>query len=223
MRTVRLFALLDHLRGRSIPVAAESLARDLDVSVRTIYRDMATLQALGVPLRGAAGLGYLLERGAFLPPMRFDGDELDAVMLGLQWAGRRGDPALAGAALRVLAKLRASLPGDDGERLLERPIRPIGVEAPMSDDDSKHFALLRAALRDREVVQIGYRRAGAESGLRYVRPLGLFAFGPIWLVTAWCELRADFRHFRLDPATLAGRRFRHERGKRLEDALARLG
>lgn len=226
MRTVRLFALLDHLRARTIPVAAESLAQDLGVSVRTIYRDMATLQGLGVPVRGEAGMGYLLERGTFLPPMRFDGDELDAVMLGLQWAGRQGDPALAAGALRALAKLRASLPSDDGEQLAKRPIRPVTADPDLPTATAACFALLRRALRERQVVRIDYRRADGAGAIRMIRPLGLFAFGAVWLLTAWCELRGDFRHFRLDRIgriELAGRRFRPERGRLLEDALARLG
>lgn len=226
MRTVRLFSLLDHLRGRTVPVAAASLAQELGVSVRTIYRDMATLQTLGVPLRGEAGIGFQLERGAFLPPMRFDGDELDAVMLGLQWAGQQGDPTLSAGAQRVLAKLRTSLPAEDGDMLANRPIRPVSADPGLARPLAASFALLRGALRDRQVITLDYRRADGTRGLRTVRPLGLFVFGTVWLLTAWCELRSAFRHFRLDrisTAELTRRRFRPERGKRLDDALAQLG
>lgn len=226
MRTARLFSLLDLLRGKSLPVSAENLARDLGVSTRTIYRDIATLEGLGAPVRGEAGVGYLLERGAFLPPMRFDGDELDALVMGLQLAGRLGDPVLSGGALRALAKLRASLPEDDARNLLARRIRPVAGHPRLAESDRERFALLRSAIAERQLLDLVYCKAGGDSAARRVRPLGLFAFGSTWLLTAWCELRGDFRHFRLDrigDLASVGGRFRPERGKRLEDALARIG
>lgn len=225
MRSARLFDLLEHLRGRTLPVTAAQLARQFAVSERTIYRDIASLQALGAPIRGEAGFGYLLERGTFLPPLRFDGDELDAVMLGLQWAAAHADPDLAAGARRVAGKLRTSLPDEDGHRLLARPLRQVEGQAAMAPGDAAHFAALRRATSTLHKVELAYRRADGTASRRIVRPLGLFAFGPVWLLAAWCETRDDFRNFRLDRIdrlTVTESRFRPERGRRLEDLLSRM-
>lgn len=125
MRTLRLFALLDHLRARLGPISAEALALELGVSMRTIYRDMATLQAMGAPVRGESGIGYQLEKGYFLPPLRFDADEQEALMLGLRLIAARGDTALASAARRASAKIGAVLGEGDGAAYAELPLRAI--------------------------------------------------------------------------------------------------
>lgn len=225
MRSTRLFELLEQLRGRTLPVTAAELASMLGVSERTIYRDVASLQALGAPIRGEAGFGYLLERGAFLPPLRFDGDELDAVMLGLQWAASQADPALASGAKRVAGKLRASLPEVDGDRLLARPLRQVASEGALAPGDAAKFAKLRRAIRELRKVELRYQGGDGTAIDRVTRPLGLFAFGHVWLLAAWCEVRSDFRNFRLDridKLVMTDVLFRPERGRRLEDMLARM-
>lgn len=173
MRTLRLFALLDHLRGRTEPVSAEMLAQELQVSVRTIYRDMVTLQAMGAPLRGEAGIGYQLEKGYFLPPLHFDPDELDALMLGTRLIASRDDEALAAAARRVSAKISAAIGCDKGEAYTRLPLRAVARQSSESDKASGHLTVLRTALRDKAVLNITYCDLENKRSQRSVRPLGL--------------------------------------------------
>lgn len=225
MRTLRLFALLDHLRGRTEPVSAEMLAQELQVSVRTIYRDMATLQAMGAPLRGEAGIGYQLEKGYFLPPLHFDPDELDALMLGTRLIASRGDETLAAAASRVSAKISAAIGYDKGEAYTRLPLRAVARQSSESDKASGHLAILRTALRDKAVLNITYCDLENKRSQRSVRPLGLTMFEQVWLLTVWCESRMDFRNLRADrieAIQLADRVFRDEKGKRFEDYLKTL-
>ena len=225
MRTLRLFALLDHLRGRTEPVSAETLAQELSVSVRTIYRDMATLQTMGAPIRGEAGIGYQLEKGYFLPPLHFDPDELDALMLGTRLIATRGDDDLAAAARRVSAKVSAAIGHDKGENYSQLPLRAVARQSPENDKAAEHLTLLRIALRDKAVLEITYCDLQDKRSQRIVRPLGLTMFDAVWLLTVWCEDRSDFRNLRVDRIEviqLAGRLFRTERGKRFEDYLKTL-
>ncbi len=225
MRTLRLFALLDHLRGRTEPVSAETLAQELSVSVRTIYRDMATLQAMRAPIRGEAGIGYQLEKGYFLPPLHFDPDELDALMLGTRLIASRGDDDLAAAARRVSAKVSAAIGHDKGENYSQLPLRAVARQSPENDKAAEHLTLLRIALRDKAVLEITYCDLQDKRSQRIVRPLGLTMFDAVWLLTVWCEDRSDFRNLRVDrieAIQLTGRLFREERGKRFEDYLKTL-
>lgn len=225
MRTLRLFALLDHLRGRTEPVSAEKLAQELSVSVRTIYRDMATLQAMGAPIRGEAGIGYQLEKGYFLPPLHFDPDELDALMLGTRLIASRGDEDLAAAARRVSAKISAAIGHDTGENYTRLPLRAVARQSPENNKAAEHLTLLRVALRDKAVLEITYCDLQDKHSQRTVLPLGLTMFDRVWLLTVWCEDRSDFRNLRVDrieAIQLAGRLFREERGKRFEDYLKTL-
>ncbi len=225
MRTLRLFALLDHLRGRTEPVSAETLAQELNVSVRTIYRDMATLQAMGAPIRGEAGIGYQLEKGYFLPPLHFDPDELDALMLGTRLITSRGDDDLAAAARRVSAKISAAIGHDKGENYSRLPLRAVARQSPENDKAAEHLTLLRVALRDKAVLEVTYCDLQDKHSQRIVRPLGLTMFDAVWLLTVWCEDRSDFRNLRVDrieAIQLAGRLYREEPGKRFEDYLKTL-
>lgn len=225
MRTLRLFALLDHLRGRTEPVSAETLAQELSVSVRTIYRDMATLQAMGAPIRGEAGIGYQLEKGYFLPPLHFDPDELDALILGTRLIASRGDDDLAAAARRVSAKISAAIGHDKGANYTRLPLRAVARQSPENDKAAEHLTLLRVALRDKAVLEITYCDLQDKYSQRTVRPLGLTMFDTVWLLTVWCENRSDFRNLRVDRIEviqLTGRFFREERGKRFEDYLKTL-
>ncbi len=225
MRTLRLFALLDHLRGRTEPVSAETLAQELSVSVRTIYRDMATLQAMGAPIRGEAGIGYQLEKGYFLPPLHFDPDELDALILGTRLIASRGDDDLAAATRRVSAKISAAIGHDKGENYTRLPLRAVARQSPENDKAAEHLTLLRVALRDKAVLEITYCDLQDKYSQRTVRPLGLTMFDTVWLLTVWCENRSDFRNLRVDRIEviqLTGRFFREERGKRFEDYLKTL-
>lgn len=225
MKTLRLFAVLDRLRAASAPVSAETLAGVLEVSPRTIYRDMATLQAMGAPIRGEAGLGYQLEPGYFLPPLHFDPDERDAIMLGLRLVVARGDEVMAAAAGRVSGKVAAAMGGDAGEAFKALPLRAVGQRSEAADRANQRLPLLRRAVRNRDVLRLDYHDLKDQVSERIVRPLGLTLFDTAWLLTAWCETRAGFRNFRLDRMTgvdATGRHFRHEPGKRFQDYLRTL-
>lgn len=220
MRTLRLFSLLDRLRGCRGPVSAEALARELDVSVRTIYRDMASLQAMGAPIRGESGIGYQIERGYFLPPLSFDPDELDAIALGMRLVATKGDHGLAEAGRRVTAKIGAVLGDDQRERFAGLPLLAVTRGSPEHRKSEAHLSRLRQALRERMFIILRYLDLKEQESLRLCRPLGLVAFDAVWVLTVWCEARQDFRNFRVDRILsfeAAGKRFRPERGKRFED------
>lgn len=218
MRTLRLFKILDWLRSQRYPVSAEQMAEKLDVSVRTIYRDMATLQSMGAPIRGEGGIGYQIERGYFLPPLQFDDDELDAIVLGIRMVSARGDDALAEAATRALGKINTVL--SEERRNFERPLLAVGKE--FSGEALALLSPLRSAIRDRLKTEITYCDLKERETIRVVRPLGLIAFEAVWVLAAWCEKQSDFRNFRIDrisSADIGGERFAPERGKEFSDYL----
>lgn len=225
MKVFRLFALLDRLREASAPVSAEALADALEVSPRTIYRDMATLQAMGAPVRGEAGLGYQMERGYFLPPLRFDAEELEAIALGMRLVAARGDDGLRAAAARVSGKIGAAS-GEGAGKVTDRlPLRAVTRERPQAGVVDRWLPELRRVIRERRIVTLGYVDLSRRETRRRVRPLGLTVFDEVWLLTGWCEAREDFRNFRVDRiATIedTGERAPNERGRRFEDYLATL-
>jgi predicted DNA-binding transcriptional regulator YafY len=225
MKTLRLFSLLDRLRSASTPVSAEALADMLEVSPRTIYRDMATLVAMGAPVRGEAGLGYQLEKGYFLPPLHFDADELEANMLGVRLVMARGDGDLGAAAQRVSGKISSTMQAGAGDRYKNLPLRAVSKLTEEHSKANLHLSFLRRAVRDRVVVTLEYLDLKDNITERIVRPLGLTMFDAVWLLTGWCESRNDFRNFRLDRISkveTAGQVFRHQKGQRFEDYLLTL-
>ncbi|WP_322965634.1 helix-turn-helix transcriptional regulator [Sphingomonas fuzhouensis] len=225
MRPLRLFALLDHLRGRSVPISADTLAEMLGVSVRTIYRDMVTLQAMGAPVRGEPGIGYQLEQGYFLPPLHLDHDEMDAVMLGMRLIAARSDEPLAAAARRASAKFAASMEPDRQAAYSNLPLRAVSKQTSENEGAKAHLSLLRDAIRQRLILRIIYVGLSDNESERTIRPLGLTLFDSAWLLTAWCEVRNAFRNFRADRIAAVsgtGTTFRHEKGRRFEDYLKTL-
>lgn len=225
MRSLRLFALLDHLRGRSVPISADALAHLLGVSVRTIYRDMVTLQAMGAPVRGEPGVGYQLEQGYFLPPLHLDHDEMDAVMLGMRLIATRSDEPLAAAARRASAKFAASMEAGQQVTYSNLPLRAVSKQTAESEGAKAHLPLLRDAIRRRLVLRITYADLSDNESERTIRPLGLTLFDSAWLLTGWCEAKNAFRNFRADRiGTISGTgaTFRHERGRRFADYLETL-
>lgn len=193
-RASRLLTLLQLLRERRTPVTAATLAESLAVSERTIYRDLAALAAQGAPVEGAAGLGYMLRSGYFLPPLMLDKAEADAVLLGLRFVRRRGDDALARAAQAAIAKLLAVMPAPLAEATGHNGL----VVAPSG---SRHPALLggvRSALQDERKLRIRYRNAVGVASERTVWPVALGFFDDVEVLAAWCEDREAFRHFRID-------------------------
>ena len=193
-RTARLLDLIQALRRRRKPIAAALLAQELGVSLRTIYRDIDTLVAQGAPIQGEAGLGYVLKPGFTLPPLMFDPDEVDALILGLRLVARRGDAALERAAVDALAKITAVLPAE-----MEEVAETSGLLAGPSGVGSPMFMTeIRQAIRAECKLRLRYTdKAGLDSD-RIIWPVALGFFESAEVLVAWCEAREAFRHFRLD-------------------------
>jgi predicted DNA-binding transcriptional regulator YafY len=195
-RTGRLFQLMDALRGHRRPVTAATLAERLGVSERTIYRDIQALAQLGAPVEGSAGVGYLLRSGFFLPPLMFDADELEALVLGARWVRRQGDPALASAASNALAKIATASPRDLRDHMAETSLWvPLGTPQPAID---AFVQPAREAIRHQHKLRIRYRYEQGSGSERVVWPFALAFFEGRRLLAAWCELRDALRHFRID-------------------------
>ena len=191
-RTDRLFDLIQLLRSARRPMTAEALAERLEVSTRTIYRDIAALQASRTPIQGEAGVGYVMRRGYDLPPLNFDGEEMEAMRVGLSMLARTGDSALQRAALRVRDKIEGI---EDSDWLT---VAPWGLPPDDPAAGCVPMAGLRAAIRDSRKLRLTYRdEAGVETA-RTVRPVALVYHIECNLLAAWCELRGGFRHFRTD-------------------------
>jgi predicted DNA-binding transcriptional regulator YafY len=194
-RADRLFRIIQRLRRKRAVTAAE-LAETLEVSERTIYRDVQDLVLSGVPIKGEAGVGYALARGFDLPPLMFDEEELEALVLGARMVQSWAGPELARAAEQVLAKVEAVLP----ERLRARvpDARLFAPSFHVRKQLVDGLSPLRTAIEEHRKVRFAYRDRNAASSERTVQPLGLFYWGAAWSLGAWCELRRDFRNFRLD-------------------------
>ena len=195
-RAERLLQLLQILRRHRRPVTGEAISRELEVSLRTVYRDIAALIADRVPIRGEAGVGYVLGEGFDLPPLMFTPDELEAVMLGLRWVARRGDADLSRAAQDTVAKVGAVLP----ERL-----RPFLFDAALLvpphfrlAEDRVDVSQLRAAIRESRKVTLAYCSEDGRRTSRVIWPIAVAYFDAQRLIIAWCELRQAFRSFRTD-------------------------
>jgi predicted DNA-binding transcriptional regulator YafY len=197
-RSARLLDLLQSLRTHRRPVTAETLARDLGVSVRTIYRDIGTLVGQGAPIDGEAGVGYVLKPGFLLPPLMFDDDEIEALVLGLRFVRQRGDEALGKAAINALAKITDVLPPD-----LRDAVAPTGLLVGPGGDGGTDHAAIRLAIRAERKLRLGYRDRHGKESQRVVWPIALGYFDKVNVLAAWCETRQDFRHFRTDRITAA--------------------
>ena len=192
-RADRLFRLVQLLRSRRLVTAAQ-LAEELSVSVRTVYRDVRDLEESGVPIRGEAGVGYALQRGYELPPLTFNTAEIEALVLGMRMVQAHGDPDLADAAGSALTKVEAVIPSALREVLLKTALFAPGRRRP----SPQWLGPLRKAIADRQKVHMTYERPNGETSERAVRPLGLYFWGVVWSMAAWCELRKDYRNFRID-------------------------
>jgi predicted DNA-binding transcriptional regulator YafY len=197
-RTARLFMLMDALRAHRRPVAAESLAEQLDVSVRTIYRDMQTLIGLGAPIAGEAGVGYVLTPGFFLPPLMFGPDELEALVLGARWVQGQGDEALGRAAASALAKIATASPKDLREMMANTGLWTPPNWPPPTPSAKALLKTLREAIREERKLTISYTDEKGQASDRTIWPIGLAFYERVRVVTSWCELREGFRHFRAD-------------------------
>lgn len=195
-RTERLFAIIQRLRGRHRPLTGAELAAELEVSLRTVYRDVAELTRQRVPIRGEAGTGYVLDAGYDLPPLMLTEDELEAAMLGASWVAQRGDPALARAARSLADKLRDVVPPAlrrGAREMASRPARPL---EPLAD--AIDLATVREAIRGARKMQIRYVGDDGRESERVVWPFFIAYLERVRVVAAHCELRGAFRHFRTD-------------------------
>jgi predicted DNA-binding transcriptional regulator YafY len=195
-RAERLLALLQLLRSHRFPVSGASLAAELGVSLRTLYRDIAVLQSQGADIEGEPGLGYVMRPGFMLPPLMFSQDELEALVLGSRWVARRSGDSLSTAAKSAIAKIAAVLPNElrealDASALLIGPLSaPEGPEPPLEP--------VRLAIRTERKLALTYADAGGRESRRVVWPFALGYFERMQVLVAWCESREAFRHFRAD-------------------------
>ncbi len=195
-RADRLFHIIQILRRARKPITADAMAEELETSKRTVYRDVATLIGQRVPIRGEAGMGYVLEGGFDLPPLMLTPDEIEAAVLGAQWVAGRGDPALARAAKDLIAKIAAAVPAHLRPHVLD----PASATPPARGvaADAIDVAKVRAHIRAGRKIRLRYRDEAGATSERVVWPVTLGYFDTIRLVVAFCELRRDFRHFRTD-------------------------
>jgi predicted DNA-binding transcriptional regulator YafY len=223
-RADRLFDILQTLRVAGRPMTAATLAQQLEVTVRTVYRDIATLQARRIPIEGAAGIGYVLRRGFDLPPLMFTADEVDAIVVGARLVSRLRDPGLQDAANSVLAKVATALPEALRSGMMAAPffVSSGDAEMPMGVD----LAQLRRAIRETRKVRITYLDAQGRQSERLVWPVAMAYYVDVTVLGAWCELRNDFRHFRVErivTSTILDDRFSTGGGKLMEQWFALQG
>jgi predicted DNA-binding transcriptional regulator YafY len=216
-RADRLFQIVQHLRGGRL-VTARMLGERLEVSERTIYRDIADLQSTGVPIDGEAGVGYLMREGFDLPPLMFTRDEIVALVAGARMVRAFGGAQMARAAEEALVKIGAVLPDPEKARIARTEIH---MPDWVVDDAARTFIdILDKSVEARQVLRLDYTDEAGNTSAREVRPLGLWFWGKVWTLVAWCELRNNFRAFRIDRITAigqTGRTFKAERGKQLVD------
>jgi predicted DNA-binding transcriptional regulator YafY len=196
-RADRLFDILRILRAAARPVTAASIAAELEVTVRTVYRDIVTLQARRIPIEGAAGIGYVLRRGFELPPLMFTEDEAEAIAVAVRLLARTGDPGLQKAAESVLSKVTLVVPDPLREYLSAAPLYVSTSGAPVPAQPGLP-ATIRHAIRDNRKMRITYRDGDGRSTRRVIQPFAVAYYVEATLICAWCELRRDVRHFRTD-------------------------
>jgi len=217
MKTIRLFQVTQLLRQNKI-ITAQQLAEQLEVSRRTIYRDVQQLLLSGVPINGEAGTGYWLEPGFDFPPLMFTEEEVEALAFGMRLAMKTADKRISGAAQSVLHKVSESIPSRLRHSLTASPLDI--PYATLTEEQQQAFQQLRQAIKKLEVVTLQYIDEKDQYTERGIWPLELSFWGKVWTVTAWCEKRKDFRNFRIDRISLlqpSGKYFRQENGKTLQD------
>ncbi|AGU49014.1 putative transcriptional regulator [Variovorax paradoxus B4] len=218
-RADRLFQLVQIIRGRRLTTAA-FLAQRLEVSERTVYRDVADLQHQGVPIEGEAGVGYRLGAGFELPPLMFTQDEASALVAAARLAQSWVDPALARDIETGLGKILSVLP--PAARVSAEALALYAPALGLGDALRARLQTLREAVQARQKLRLHYRDVSGDTSERTVRPLGCFYWGKVWTLSTWCELRNDFRGFRIDrmdAVDVLPERFRDEAGKTLADML----
>jgi predicted DNA-binding transcriptional regulator YafY len=220
-RSARLLQLLDTLRRARQPQTGPELAQALGISLRTLYRDIATLRTQGADILGDPGIGFEMRPGFLLPPLMFSADELAALRLGMAMVSTWGDPALAELAANAQAKINAVLPPSAARQPAAQLFVPDLHDYPVA-----RLTPLRRAIAARQYVELDYCRADGALSRRRVRPLGLFFWGVSWTLAAWCEARDEFRNFRIDrmlACTPLADTFTPQAGRTLEDFFRAVG
>jgi len=222
-RADRLFQIVQLLRRRRTVVTAAQIAGKLEISERTVYRDIRDLIQAGTPIDGEAGVGYRLQPGYDLPPLMFDREEIQALVLGARIVAQFGDPALARASESILGKVAGVLPKE-----LEPLLADTRLFVPKTRSGTRASAALavaREALVAQRRLHVKYANEKGDETERTIRPLGLFFWGKTWTLAAWCEMRTGFRNFRLDRinAAVVGEGFEEESGRTLRDMLQQYG
>jgi predicted DNA-binding transcriptional regulator YafY len=221
-RADRLFQIIQLLRRRHV-ITAAAIARELEVSERTVYRDIRDLVGSGVPIEGEAGVGYMLRQGFDLPPLMFTASEIEAMVLGARVVQSWGDAQLARAAGDALARVEAALPDRLKQRMQSTPLYAPGFH--VRQETMQRLSELREAVDGRCKAWIAYTDNELVDTERVIHPLGLFFWGRTWSVTGWCELRDDFRDFRLDrirELRVLNEKWDPEPGKMLDDYFRRM-
>lgn len=195
-RADRLLQIIQILRRARRPYPASAIAGELEVSLRTIYRDIADLVGNRVPIRGEAGVGYVLDDGYDVPPLMFTAAELEAIMLGMRMVQERGDEELCLGARDAVAKIEAVLPENLKPTFIDAPL--YAADFGLKPQDKVDVAQIRFAMREQRKLSIGYSDDKGQSSERVIWPISIGYFRVARVVVAWCELRVDFRHFRTD-------------------------
>lgn len=195
-RADRLFQIIQVLRRTRKPLTADAIAEELETSKRTIYRDIATLIGQRIPIRGEAGMGYVLEKGFDMPPLMLTPDEIEAAVLGAQWVAGHADPALARAADDLIAKIAATV----SDNLRPFVLEPASRARPNRDmePDKIDIARVRAQIHAQKKIELHYRDEHGKESKRIVWPIAVGYLDTVRHVVSWCELRKDFRSFRAD-------------------------
>ncbi len=192
-RADRLFQIIQILKLRRL-TTAQTLAERLEVSTRTIYRDIQDLCLNGIPIEGEAGVGYLLRQEVNVPPLMFNEQELEAIQVGMRMVQTWGGQELAHAAKQAMIKVSAVLP----ERLQDFQSLMFAPDFYIDSSEFSHLDPLRVAAREREYIKLYYQDEKKTDSEREIRPLAIYFWKGIWTLLAWCELRNDFRNFRVD-------------------------
>lgn len=192
-RTERLLELLQILRAQRYPITASTLSERLGISVRSLYRDIKTLQHQGVCIEGGAGIGYIVKSDFHLPPLNLSHEEINAITLGLNWVSHNTDCNFKITARNALAKIHTVIPGEL-KNLIESQSYLIGP----SENNEIFFEDIRNAIKKRKRIKIKYCDKNDSYSSRVIWPIGLVYMESCWLLVAWCEMRNNFRHFRTD-------------------------
>ena len=217
-RADRLFRIVEYLKARRKVVTAQKLSEVLEVSPRTIYRDIADLNASGIPIMGEAGVGYILHQDHKVQPLMFNLEEIDALILGARMVESWGDKGLAEAASQAIDKITTVLPESIQQELEQDFLFSMASKTEVKINID--FTALRRAIRSKNKLDFEYEDESKSRTTRTVRPLCIVFFSPVWLLLAWCEKRDDFRNFRIDRIknlTISEDLFKDEKGKRVQD------